>query len=97
MVFRRNLIYYIYKLISLAQSLFGRTMGRRRVGGPPERPRRLWVAEGGGGGGFFRGIVCADILETPNSFNIDVLGYIKDFVIECYDILYRNSGWDGGK
>ena len=38
---------------------------------------RLWVAKGGGGGRFFGGIVCAEILETLNSFNIDVLGYIK--------------------
>jgi hypothetical protein len=76
--------------------LVGRWSGRGgdsrgTVGGPSERPRRLWVAKGVGGGGFFRGIVCADILDTLNSFNIDVLGYIG-FVIEFYDNLYENSG-----
>jgi hypothetical protein len=80
-VFRRSLIYYIYKLISLAQSLFGRTTGRA-IG-------RLWVAKDGGGGGFFQGVVYADILETLNSFNIDVLGYIKGLLLNAMIICMR--------
>ena len=83
MVFRRSLIYYIYKLNFLARNLFGRTTGRTR--------RRLWVAKGGGGGGFFRGIVCADILDTLNSFNIDILGYMKGLSLNAMIICTAND------
>ena len=77
--------------------MVGRRAGRRgdsggTVGGPPERLRQLWVAKGGSSSGFFQGIVCADILETLNSFNIDVLGYIKGLSLNAMIICIGTQG-----